>query len=476
MDYGFLSLVPPVVTLILAMRTRQIALSLFAGIFMAFMVITGGSIVGAFDGSFNTIFGVFSSADNIMVFTFNLLMGSFVILVKVSGGIDGFIEYLTVKTERIKNRRAASLLAYTIGILVFFDGYLSIILSGITVRPLTDRFKVSREMLSYICDSTSAPINALVPLNSWGAMLVGLIGVQITAGVIDGNPMSILVSSIPFQFYSILAVLFVGYYIITAKHWGPMKKAEERVLKTGQLLRTGSKPLMSEDTSDIPMKEGLSPDKWNFLFPFITLVAVVFITLFVTGNGNFVRGSGTKAIFYGILLSISLTAIFYKAKKVMTINDYLEYVFKGMGGMMSLVILLVFSFAIGRVIRELGTGPFLASLIEGRVSGAFGPVIIFVMGAFMAFSTGTSWGTFAIMMPIAIPMAVAMNAPIYASIGAVISGGIFGDHCSPMSDTTILSSMAAAVDPYDHIKTQLPYALLAGGIACIFYIVAGFIG
>ncbi|WZL72903.1 Na+/H+ antiporter NhaC family protein [Clostridiaceae bacterium 35-E11] len=475
MEYGFLSLVPPLVTIALAMWTRQVALSLFAGMFLGFMVITGGNIFGSLNGSFDTVFSVFASSDNIKVFIFNMLMGAFIVLIQASGGVEGFIEYLTIKTEKIKNRKAAAFLAYIIGIIIFVDGYLSIILSGIVVRPLADRFKVSREMLAYICDSTSAPINALIPLNSWGAMFMGLIGAQITAGVINGNPMTLLIQSLPFQFYSIMSVLFVAYFITTGKHWGPMKKAEERVIKTGQLLREDAHPVVSKDTSDTPIKEGLSPDKWNFVFPFSILLGTIAIGLYVTGEGNLIKGDGTTAIFWGILLSLTLSAVFFKVKKVMTVNEYLDYVFKGIGGIMPLVILLVFSFAIGKVVKELGAGQYLASLVEGKVSGGFGPAIIFIMGAIMAFSTGTSWGTFAMMMPIAVPMAVAMDASIVVSIGAVISGGIFGDHCSPLSDTTILASMAASADPYDHIKTQLPYAIQSAAVAIVLYIIAGFI-
>lgn len=476
MEYGFISLLPPVIALVLAFMTKQVALSLIIGVFFGRLVINDWAVFTALGDTFDGIINVFTSTGNVKTFVFTLLMGAILVLIQASGGVEGFIQYLTVKTKTIKNKRGAMYVGYVIGILIFFDGLLSILLSGVITRPLTDKFKVSREKLAYICDSTSAPINALFPLNAWGAMLIGLIGVQISDGVISGDTAtSYLIKSIPFQFYSIIAILAVGFYIKTGKDWGPMKKAEERVMKTGELFRDGASPVMSLDTSEIAIAEGVIPDKWNMLIPLLIIIGMVPIGLYITGNGSLIDGSGTTTIFWGVLLSIAVTGILYISKKLMTMKEYVDYVNKGMGSMVPLVLLLVLAFAIGNVVGELGTGKYLASLVEGKIGGAFGPGIIFVIAAFTAFFTGTSWGTFAIMMPIGIQMAVAMDAHIYASIGAVISGGIFGDHCSPISDTTILASMAAETDHYDHIKTQLPYALLNGGIALAFYFIVGII-
>lgn len=475
MDYGFLSILPPVLAVVLAIWSKQVALSLFVGIFIGHLILGKWSVITAIGNSINGIFEVCTDMGNLKVFVFTLLMGSFMALVQASGGVEGFVEYLTEKTQTIKSRKAAMFLGYIIGIVIFIDGLLSILFTGVITRPLTDKFRVSREKLAYICDSTSAPINALIPLNSWGAMLMGLISVQIGTGIISGNAMTFLLKSMPFQFYSIVAVLSVAYYISTENDWGPMKKAEEKAREMGYSASQEDETVIMESASEIPMKEGLKPDRYNMIFPLSILLGTTIVGLLVTGKGSIIKGDGTTSILYAILLCIVLTAFFYINKKVMNLEEYKAYVYKGIGSMMPLVLLLILAFAIGNVVSSLETGKFMAKLVEGRISGAFGPAIVFIMGAIMAFCTGTSWGTFAIMMPIAIPMAVTMDANIYASIGAVVSGGIFGDHCSPLSDTTILSSMASGSDPYSHVKTQLPYALLSAVIAIVLYVIVGII-
>ena len=341
-------------------------------------------------------------------------------------------------------------------------------------RPLIDRFKVSREKLAFICDATSAPINAIIPLNSWGVMLMGLIGAEISSGVISGDPMTLLISSLPYQFYSLLSLLFVLFYILTSKDWGPMKKAEMRVQTTGKLYDDGVTPLLNDrDGIDKLVPEGKG-NKWNMILPLIVLIGGTFIGLLITGHGNLIKGSGTTSILYAISLAHIVMCIMYDKQGIMSKGEFFDYFKKGIFNMMSLVVLLTLAFAIGRIIKTIGTGKFLASLVSGQISGNYCAAIVFILGAIMSFSTGTSWGTFSIMMPIAIPMAVALDANILLTIGAVVSSGIFGDHCSPISDTTILSSMSVGTDLLSHVKTQLPYALLTAGLATVCYIAAGF--
>lgn len=399
----------------------------------------------------------------------------FVILVRVSGGVKGFVNYLTEQSKRVKSKRMAMLIAYVIGIIIFIDGLLSIMFTGVVTRPLTDKFKVSREKLAYICDATSAPVNAIIPLNSWGAMLMGLIAAEIASGYIQGEPMNLLVRSLPFQFYSILSLVFVLFYIITGKDWGPMKKAELRVQTTGKLYDDGVTPLLNDTDGFEELLEEGKENKWNMMLPLIVLIGGTFLGLLITGGGNLAEGDGTTSILYAVIVTLLVMCVMYTKQGIMTAKEFGDSVMKGVSSMMGLVILLILSFAIGRVIKGMGTGQFLASLMGDTVSGAFCPAIIFLMGAVMAFCTGTSWGTFSIMMPIAIPMAVAMDANILLTIGAVVSGGIFGDHCSPLSDTTILSSMSVGTDLFSHVKTQLPYALLTAACATALYVVFGFV-
>ncbi|MDR1586918.1 MAG: hypothetical protein LBS57_05625 [Treponema sp.] len=475
MEYGFLSVLPPVLALFIAIKFKKISLALLIGVFFSHLILQGWNPFSAVNATVDGILGVWSSSDNLKIFLFTSLMGAFVLLVRVSGGVDGFVNFLTEKNKTIKSKRAAMLLTYIIGVIIFVDGLLSIMFTGVVTRSIFDKLKISREKLSYICDSTSAPINAIIPLNSWGAMLMGLIGAQISAGVISGEPLPLLMGSLPFQFYSIIALLVVLTLILTGKDFGPMKKAEERVEATGKLYDDGVTPLLDdEDTSLAGAAKG-KEDKNNMTIPLILLIAGTFVGLLISGKGNITKGDGTTSILYAIALTLIFMCIYYSAQKIMTLKEFGRYVYKGVAGMLSLVILLSLAFAIGRGVSALGTGHFLAGLTAGKVSGVFGPAIIFVLGVVISFCTGTSWGTFSIMMPIAIPMAVSMDSNILLTIGAVVSGGIFGDHCSPLSDTTILSSMSAGTDLYSHVKTQLPYALFSAAIAAVLFVAFGFI-
>lgn len=475
MEYGYLTLVAPILTLIIAIATRKVPLAMLIGIFTGQMIICGWNPFTAINEGVNGILGVCTDTGNLKTFLFTALMGAFVILVRVSGGVKGFVNYLTEQSKRVKSKRIAMLIAYVIGIIIFIDGLLSIMFTGVVTRPLTDKFKVSREKLAYICDATSAPVNAIIPLNSWGAMLMGLIAAEIASGYIQGEPMNLLVRSLPFQFYSILSLVFVLFYIITGKDWGPMKKAEQRVQTTGKLYDDGVTPLLNDTDGFEELVEEGKENKWNMMLPLIVLIGGTFLGLLITGGGNLAEGDGTTSILYAVIVTLLVMCVMYTKQGIMTAKEFGDSVMKGVSSMMGLVILLILSFAIGRVIKGMGTGQFLASLMGDTISGAFCPAIIFLMGAVMAFCTGTSWGTFSIMMPIAIPMAVAMDANILLTIGAVVSGGIFGDHCSPLSDTTILSSMSVGTDLFSHVKTQLPYALVTAACATALYVVFGFV-
>ena len=475
MEYGYLTLVAPILTLVIAIATRKVPLAMLIGIFTGQMIICGWNPFTAINEGVNGILGVCTDTGNLKTFLFTALMGAFVILVRVSGGVKGFVNYLTEQSKRVKSKRMAMLIAYVIGIIIFIDGLLSIMFTGVVTRPLTDKFKVSREKLAYICDATSAPVNAIIPLNSWGAMLMGLIAAEIASGYIQGEPMNLLVRSLPFQFYSILSLVFVLFYIVTGKDWGPMKKAELRVQTTGKLYDDGVTPLLNDTDGFEELVEEGKENKWNMMLPLIVLIGGTFLGLLITGGGNLAEGDGTTSILYAVIVTLLVMCVMYTKQGIMTPKEFGDNVMKGVSNMMGLVILLILSFAIGRVIKGMGTGQFLASLMGDSISGAFCPAIVFLMGALMAFCTGTSWGTFSIMMPIAIPMAVAMGGNILLTIGAVVSAGIFGDHCSPLSDTTILSSMSVGTDLFSHVKTQLPYALVTAACATALYVVFGFV-
>ena len=476
MEYGIWSVLPPIIAILLAIRTKQVFISLFAGVFTAELIISGFRPVIALNTSLNGIIEVFSEAWITKTIIFSFLVGAIITLIQASGGVEGFIHYLTIKTKTIKNKRGAMMLAYILGIVIFVESSITILVSGVVARPLTDKYNVSRENLAYICDSTSAPVCALIPLNGWGATLLGIIGIQVTAGVISGNPVEILIKSLPYQFYSMITIISVFFYIWTGKHWGPMKKAEDRASKEGKLMRDGATPLVSSETTEVKTKDGVTPHMANMLLPLLVLILMIPFSLYITGNGNMMAGSGSTSVFWAVLASLVFSGILYISKKIFTLNEYMHHFYKGVGGMVPVASLLIFAFAIGNSINTLGTGQYLANIVAGKVDGGFGPAIVFIISSIIAFSTGTSWGTFAIMIPIALQMSVAIDANIFAAIGAVISGAIMGDHCSPISDTTILSSMASASDHIDHVETQLPYALLNGLITTVLFLVVGFWG
>mgnify|MGYP004537666449 CR=1 FL=1 len=263
MDYGFLTLLVPILTLAVAIATRKVPLAMLLGIFVGQLIVSGWNPFTAINAGVNGILDVCADTGNLKTFLFTALMGAFVILVRVSGGVKGFVNYLTEQSQRVKSKRMAMLIAYVIGIIIFIDGLLSIMFTGVVTRPLIDKFKVSREKLAYICDATSAPVNAIIPLNSGGAMLMGLISAEIASGYIQGEPMNLLIRSLPFQFYSILSLLFVLFYIITGKDWGPMKKAELRVRNTGKLYDDGVTPLLNDNDGFEELVEEGKENKWK---------------------------------------------------------------------------------------------------------------------------------------------------------------------------------------------------------------------
>lgn len=475
MEYGYLVFLPPIITTIVALITKKVAPGLLLGILAGELLLRDWNLVHALICGAEKLVEICLEGDNWKTFLFTSLMGAFVILVRVSGGVDGFVHWLTEQSSKVRGPKSAMLIAYLIGLIIFIDSQLSIMFTGVVSRPLIDKYKVSREKLAYICGSTSAPVNALFPLNSWGAMLTGLIGAEVAAGVISGDPMTLLLESLPFQFYSIICLLAVLFYVLTGRDWGPMKKAEVRVRTTGKLYDDGVTPLMDEQGDEETLVPPERSRKINMLLPLAGLIGCTFTGLFITGGGNITRGDGRTSILTAVTITLILMAAMYRGQRIMSLQQFLGYVWKGVKSMVSLVVLLILAFAIGGVIKELDTGPFLASLLGDSIDGAFGPAIIFLLGALMAFATGTSWGTFSIMMPIAIPMAAAMDANILLTIGAVISGGIFGDHCSPISDTTILSSMSVGTDLFSHMKTQMPYALVSAGLTAVLFVVFGVI-
>ena len=489
-NYGFWSLFPPLVAIILAIKTRQVFISLLFGIWMGWVILSGGNF---FYGTLNTIqalVDVFKDAGNTRTIMFGSLVGALIAFVQRSGGVEGFIKYvnnyLEKKSQNNKSnpRKTVQIFAWLTGFVIFVESSINVLTVGAIFRPIFDRLKIPREKLAYIADSISAPTCILIPLNAWGAYIMGLLLAQ---GI--ENPLGAMIKVYPLNFYPILAMILVVLVIITQKDIGPMKKAEERAIKEGKVIRDGATPMISSEVISMEKIKHAIPKAKNMIVPIAVMVGMMPVSLIFTGWNkvdNFYanpvwkqiflalgQGSGSTSVLWAVLTAIIVGGIMYRFQKIFKLPEIIDLTFKGVGGLIPLALLMMLAFAIGKVCRDLGTGIYVAELSKAWLSPSFVPVIVFMVAGFIAFSTGTSWGTFAIMIPIGMQMAQIMDANIYLTIAAALGGGVFGDHSSPISDTTIISSMASASDHIDHVKTQLPYALIAGGLAATFYLIIG---
>ncbi len=451
MDFGFLSLIPSLLAIVLALYTRNVLLSLFGGILLGILVLSEFKPAASLYELWQLFADLLSTPWILKTLAFAMLVGSIIELLERSGGIEGFVRAISQRSRLVDSPRKALFVSYFIGIFIFIESSITSLIAGAVGRPLCDRQGVSHAKLAFVCDATSAPVSSLIALNGWGALLLGLIATQIDAGYINEEALPTLLHALALNLYSIVMLLLVFVFIWFDWSIGPMKHA------------TPPPPPAASATK----KEA---HMLYMLLPIIFMIASVFVFLYMTGDGNILKGSGSSSIFYTTLSTLGLMLFLYVPTKKLSIKEYLYGVVKGAKKLFGIAVVLLFAFAIGKVTDELHTGLYLASLAQHSLPVVLVAATIFVLSAIIAFSTGTSWGTFSIMIPIAVPMAVSLESSIPLAIGAVISGGVFGDHCSPISDTTIISSLATECDLIEHVKTQLPYALIAGGITIALFI------
>ncbi len=489
--YGVWSLFPPLLAIILAIKTRQVFLSLILGIWIGWVTLSDWNFFKGTLATIQALVDVFKEPGNTRTIMFSSLVGALIAFIQHSGGVDGFIKYVNRFLQKIEarprgnSRMVVQLLAWLVGTAIFVESSINALTVGSIFRPIFDRLKIPREKLAYIADSISAPTCILIPLNAWGAYIMGLLLAQ---GLSD--PLSIMLKAYPLNFYPFLAMLTVVLVIVTQKDIGPMRKAEKRAKEEGKVIADGATPMISSEVIALEKKEGAPARARNMIIPIFTMVFMMPVGLTYSGWQQvqnidtlpfgealfeaLSHGSGSTAVLWAVLSAILVSAILYRSQKIFKLKEIIDLTFKGVGGLIPLALLMMLAFAIGRVSRELGTGVYAAELAKSWLSPHFVPVILFLVSSFVAFSTGTSWGTFAIMLAVGIPMAQAMHISIPLTVGAVLGGGVFGDHCSPISDTTIISSMASASDHIDHVKTQLPYALSAASVAGVLYLILGF--
>lgn len=469
MDYGFLSIVPPILAIGLAIYTRQVFLSLFLGILSGWIILADWNFLKGTADAIQACVNVFKDDGNTRVIIFSALVGALITLTQVSGGMQGFVDYIQ-KKNIITSRKRATGFSFIVGCFVFIESSISCLVTGTIFHPIFEKFKISREKLAYICDTTSSPICILIPLNAWGAYVIGLLNKENIP-----EPVSVFLQTIPLNFYAIISVIVAGFVAFTLKDFGAMKKAEKRALETGKTIRDNAVPVVSSDVTSIKTKKGVPHRAVNMIVPILVMALFMPVGLFITGNGDLTEGSGSTSVLWSVSLAILTVAVMAIFQKILSMQEVIDFTLKGIGGLIPLAILMVFAFAIGDTCRALGTGTYVASLSSEFLSPALIAPIIFLTAMFIAFSTGTSWGTFAIMMPIAVPTAMALGVSLPLAVAAVLSGSVFGDHCSPISDTTIVSSMASASDHIDHVRTQLPYAIFSAVLALILFWVVGMV-
>lgn len=463
---SWISLLPPLIAIALAIGTRQVYLSLAAGVWLGYTILAGWNPLAGLGDAIQACVDVMADAGNSRVLLFTLVIGALIATVEAMGGVHGFVNWIE-KRGLVTGPRGARLLAFIVGVVVFIESNITVLVAGAVARPLFDRHKRSREMLAYIIDSTSAAVCILIPLNAWGAYVLALLG----DGMVE-NPLGLFISAIPLNFYALSAVVLAGFVAVTGWTWGPMKHAEARAAD-GHIFEEGAAPMVDE-AALVPEPVGAIPPRaFNMLLPLGAMVLMMPLALFITGGGDLRAGSGSTSVLWAVLAGLAVAWVLTLAQRAMKVEKLTSVGLKGAGGMLGMAFILLLALALGGVAREMGAGEYVAGLVADRLHPAVLLPLVFITGAFVSFSTGTSWGTFAIMVPIAVPAAAAMGLPLAPFLAAALAGGIFGDHASPISDTTIVSSLAAATDHIAHVRTQLPYAMLAGGAAVIGFAITG---
>ena len=457
-DPNWTSVLPPVLAIVVAIWTKQVYLALAGGLWLAWTMLSEWNPLSGIAASIQGAVDVLGSDAQVILFT--LVIGALIATVEASGGVRGFVRFLE-RNKWVNSAKRSQLLAWLTGMVIFIESNITVLVAGSVARPLFDRYKSSREKLAYIIDSTSAPICILIPMNAWGAYNLGIL-----EGLGVENALMVFLNSILLNFYAIAAVLVVVAVILWGIDIGPMRKAEERTLR-GELLWPDSTPMIDEEILSPTPIEKVEPHAFNMIVPIAGMVLFMPLGLYITGGGDLSAGSGSTSVLWSVLFALSLSWIMLLIQGAFSTEELVKIGLKGAGGLMPLALILLLALALGDVVDVLGTGVYVEQFTAGTMPNYIYLPLIFLVSGGIAFSTGTSWGTFAIMLPIAVPAAATLGLPLAPFVAATLSGGVFGDHCSPISDTTIISSMAAATDHIDHVRTQLPYALIGGAIATL---------
>ncbi len=452
MTAEWLSVLPPIVAVVIVLWRREVILALLLSVFTAELLLQtsmlgGLPLAGLF--TLERIVAVFEEKDNARILVFSLMIGALLAYIRHSGGVTAMVSSI-IKRGIVRDGRQAALLTTGVGAAVFVESNLSVLTAGILSRGIFDRFGLSRAKLAYIIDSTSAPICILILLNAWGAFILALLNsyeFEITAA-------QVLWGTIPLNFYALVTLVIVVVTAWTGKYFGPMASSAVKVHADGE------EEVQFAATHPAYM-----------LIPLFVMVAGMVGFMFWTGDGVLANGSGSRSALYSVSMACLVAYSMMLAGGRFTHGKLVKIGFQGMGELLPLVAIVLLSLALGASLKDLGTGMFIAGLVGEYLPLYLLVPTLFLAGALISFSTGTSWGTFAILIPIGVPLIQVFDLPPSLVISAILGGGIFGDHCSPISDTTAISAIASGCDLLEHVRTQLPYALVAGAITLLLYVV-----
>ena len=466
----FWSLMPPLIAIALALITKEVYSSLLIGIFTGALLYTGGNLVGSLNRVLSDgIVASVTDAYNMGILVFLIILGILVCLMNRAGGSAAFGRWAS---EHIHSRVGAQLITIALGVLIFIDDYFNCLTVGSVMRPVTDKYNVSRAKLSYLIDATAAPVCIIAPISSWAA--------AVAAFAEDGQGLNLFINAIPFNFYAILTIVMMVGLTLMKCDYGPMAKFERNAMENGDLF-SGSNPYEGKDDEQSSEKGRVA----DLVFPITVLIVCCVIGMIYTGG--FFSGAGFIAAFsdcdasvglmLGSFVALVITVIYYLFRKVLNFKQIMECVPEGFKAMVPAILILTLAWTLKGITTDLGAANFVHDVVESSASGlqSFLPAIVFVVGCLLSFATGTSWGTFGMLIPIVQAVFTMDNPLAIVCISACMAGAVCGDHCSPISDTTIMSSAGAQCDHVNHVSTQLPYAATCAVVSLICYIIAGFV-
>lgn len=481
---GWVSIMPPLVAIVLALTIKRVIPALFAGLWVGAIAVTDKGMAGIWEGFLDTyqvyVLNAFANPDHAAVILFSLMICGMIGIISRNGGMLGIVNYIVRWAD---SARHATMATVVMGFVIFFDDYANTLVVGNTMRPVTDKLRVSREKLAYLVDSTAAPVASLALVTTWIGYEVGLIGDAISA--LDGFTESayiIFLNSIAYSFYPLLALLFVTLIAFGTRDFGPMYSAE---VKARQRSGTPAEQARDDGSTDmITPRRGKPQRAINAIVPVLVLVVAVAAGLWITGKqagGENLRdiignADAYKALMWASLLSVATAALMSMAQGILDLEQVVDAWYRGLKAMIFACIILLLAWALAETTVLLGTANYLMSLIGDRMNPGWLPALVFITAAATAFATGSSWGAMAILMPLVIPLtwaviqqdssAASMHI-MYSATASVLCGAVWGDHCSPISDTTILSSLASGCDHIEHVRTQMPYAIVVGVVSIL---------